>query len=256
MYDAISGRFVSRDPLGFVDGMNTYSSYICLSGTDPSGMDWLDNISDTLDPGGIWDDLLNSEPQSPPFTLGPRPQSGPNARCPSTAEIFARIGMIQRQFIPTLIDAGVPTRYPSMPFQHCVWNCRMTMRLGEEEAERLSLNKENADLAICNLGRYLSNRCFARLGPVAKKFLVGSCCSAFQPADFADNATGRSCGKTTICRLPRAGNAGLDLTCEDCCRSNGVNEETCDGPGTSRPCGPFMPARWEHLNGCRYPQDF
>jgi len=37
MYDAVSGRFVSRDPIGFIDGSSLYSIYTSLGHTDPSG---------------------------------------------------------------------------------------------------------------------------------------------------------------------------------------------------------------------------
>jgi RHS repeat-associated protein len=37
MYDAVAGRFISRDPIGHRDGFNLYRSYFVLNGTDPSG---------------------------------------------------------------------------------------------------------------------------------------------------------------------------------------------------------------------------
>ena len=37
MYDPYSGRFCSRDPIGYVDGQNLYRAYLGLSGTDPTG---------------------------------------------------------------------------------------------------------------------------------------------------------------------------------------------------------------------------
>jgi RHS repeat-associated protein len=37
MYDAVGGRFVSRDPLGYVDGKSLYKIYISLMETDPTG---------------------------------------------------------------------------------------------------------------------------------------------------------------------------------------------------------------------------
>ena len=37
MYDAKLGRFIGRDALGFVDGMNLYAGYFAINGTDPSG---------------------------------------------------------------------------------------------------------------------------------------------------------------------------------------------------------------------------
>jgi len=37
MYSPESGRFVSRDPIGYVDGFSFYRNYFVSSGTDPSG---------------------------------------------------------------------------------------------------------------------------------------------------------------------------------------------------------------------------
>jgi RHS repeat-associated protein len=37
-YSGELGRFVSRDPLMYVDGMSLYSSYFHVNGVDPSGM--------------------------------------------------------------------------------------------------------------------------------------------------------------------------------------------------------------------------
>jgi RHS repeat-associated protein len=39
LYDPIAGRFITRDPLGFVDGMSVYRAYFGLGNIDPSGMD-------------------------------------------------------------------------------------------------------------------------------------------------------------------------------------------------------------------------
>ncbi len=37
-YDPATGGFVSRDPLGYVDGMSLYRGYFAQPGTDPSGL--------------------------------------------------------------------------------------------------------------------------------------------------------------------------------------------------------------------------
>jgi RHS repeat-associated protein len=37
MYDATLGRFLGRDPLGYVDGSNLYAAYFTVSGVDPTG---------------------------------------------------------------------------------------------------------------------------------------------------------------------------------------------------------------------------
>jgi RHS repeat-associated protein len=38
MFDSALGRFIGRDPLGFVDGMSLYGAYFAPNGTDPSGL--------------------------------------------------------------------------------------------------------------------------------------------------------------------------------------------------------------------------
>jgi RHS repeat-associated protein len=44
-YDANEGRFISRDPSGYVDGMNLYSGYFALNSLDPTGTDKLSIIT-------------------------------------------------------------------------------------------------------------------------------------------------------------------------------------------------------------------
>ena len=38
MYDSESGRFCSRDPIGYVDGQNLYEAYFAPDGLDPLGL--------------------------------------------------------------------------------------------------------------------------------------------------------------------------------------------------------------------------
>ena len=40
-YDPQTGEFISRDPLGYVDGMSQYRAYFVPSGVDPSGLDFI-----------------------------------------------------------------------------------------------------------------------------------------------------------------------------------------------------------------------
>ncbi|MBX3416802.1 MAG: RHS repeat-associated core domain-containing protein [Pirellulaceae bacterium] len=56
LYDPIAGRFITRVPLGFVDGMGTYSNYFFISWTDPNGTD----IKDALRAGQELYDILSS----------------------------------------------------------------------------------------------------------------------------------------------------------------------------------------------------
>ena len=39
-YDPATGEFISRDPLGYVDGMSLYRGYFVPGGVDPSGLHW------------------------------------------------------------------------------------------------------------------------------------------------------------------------------------------------------------------------
>ena len=38
-YDPQTGEFISRDPLGYVDGMSLYGGYFVPGNVDPSGRD-------------------------------------------------------------------------------------------------------------------------------------------------------------------------------------------------------------------------
>jgi len=51
MYSPEMGRFVSRDPSGYVDGMNLYRGYFVPNGTDPTGTRWA-RVQGTYDCGG------------------------------------------------------------------------------------------------------------------------------------------------------------------------------------------------------------
>ena len=43
-YDTATGEFISRDPLGYVDGMSLYRAYFAINGVDPQGLfDWVVN---------------------------------------------------------------------------------------------------------------------------------------------------------------------------------------------------------------------
>jgi len=43
MYDSVAGRFCSRDPIGYSDGLNLYRNYFSLAATDPTGLEtWLE----------------------------------------------------------------------------------------------------------------------------------------------------------------------------------------------------------------------
>ena len=56
-YHAQLGRFISRDPLGFVDGMSLYRAYFVPGGVDPKGLQTVASVP-TVPPG----DLLSDNP--------------------------------------------------------------------------------------------------------------------------------------------------------------------------------------------------
>jgi RHS repeat-associated protein len=55
-----AGRFIGRDPLGYVDGMGLYGAYFAIGDTDPSGTR---SICCTFDDGStVWNWTLNAKP--------------------------------------------------------------------------------------------------------------------------------------------------------------------------------------------------
>ncbi len=65
-YDAKRlSRFISKDPLGYPDGMNPFASYFVPNGLDPTGLDWQSWVENSE---GIWihtysDPRWNSSPE-------------------------------------------------------------------------------------------------------------------------------------------------------------------------------------------------
>jgi RHS repeat-associated protein len=47
-YDAAQGRFISRDPLEYVDGMSLYGGYYVPNGLDPEGKKWWEGYFDAI----------------------------------------------------------------------------------------------------------------------------------------------------------------------------------------------------------------
>jgi len=134
--------------------------------------------------------------------------------------------------------------YSNMPFQHCVWNCRMTIMHGESYAIMKSAIKEAADSLWAQMGIELQSAgCWSSLPQAFKDQIGNNARSAMQPADFADNATGRACGMS----FPFSGSIALLASkitkyCECCCDASGVSPSSQEGPGTSRPYGPYAPS--------------
>ena len=127
--------------------------------------------------------------------------------------------------------------------EQLLWNCRMTRVLGEEAAESCSSQKENVDITICDYAKELDgHNCFSKLSQGMQEQLAAYCCSADQPSDYDDNSTGRECGGRYVC-----GKFPFYQSCEGCCNREGLDKNTPEGPGTSRPCSELLPEKWQHL---------
>ena len=66
MYDSASGRFLGRDPIGAIDGLNFYIAYFGLSYMDPSGNEIVTGPFD--DGGGL------ADPNNPIDPIGTKPR--------------------------------------------------------------------------------------------------------------------------------------------------------------------------------------
>lgn len=258
IYNSLSGRFCSRDPIGFRGSEWGLYEFVGSNPTvylDPTGT--IGVASGSCPPGSVFmggpgGGSCVSFPNRPNgferlASQGPRSggRNGSRGNCPTDSEILRQIAEINVVFLNTVLnDLAGKKNYASMPFQHCVWNCRMTLRGNTTEARILSLIKETTDVAICALGKNLSRHCFNQLSSHTQNKIVGYCCSANQPADYTDNATGRGCGNDGKCYYDPS-----EWSCEKCCNAHGITKETNDGPGTARPCGPFMPPWMNGLPG-------
>jgi RHS repeat-associated protein len=204
-YQPRLGRFVGRDPMAYETGDSNAYRYV------------LNAPQNRADPEGLY---IYPIPPSP---------------CPSNASLWLQIGWIYRR----LWRGPFPSPHESMPFQHCIWNCIMTLGYSEAFAIDQSAKKEAIDTAICNLGNAISSRCWRYVSASLKGIFAGHCCSADQPSDYSDNAIGRRCGKEQIrdCESVKS-------FCTSCCTKYGVGPTTPDGPKTARPCGPMFVGRW------------
>ena len=202
---------MQRDPLGYVDGMSVYAGYSILRRE--------------LDPSGTTSMRL---PSKPDISFAANCSRIIAARLPRMLGAYARMW---ESLIHTF-----PLHAQSMPHQHCFWNCRMTRDRGADFAEIQSQWKEELDYLWAEMNRALTlSGCKASMQRIGGPFntfvelLEGHARSAFQPADFQDNATGRKCGD---CEYE-------DLSCIECCTKLGIPPNAGDGPDNGRPWGPF-----------------
>jgi hypothetical protein len=157
--------------------------------------------------------------------------------------LTAEIGTIYAQMDPDCRLGTLP-RSPNMPYQHCLWNCRLTLAKGELFAIKCSDAKELVDLQVCMLIHQVPPMCLTKLSQEFIFNIAGHCCSAYQPSDFKDNAAGRYCG--SLCQsLPWY--VRLVTGCAQCCQAMGVGPNVAEGSGTSRPYGPHCTEAMEEI---------
>jgi RHS repeat-associated protein len=88
-YSGSLGRFVGRDPLGYVDGYSYYSAYFIPNFLDPRGLEWIDRGNNVWEAGADGDSLQDLSQKVIGYTLDwsciwpiqewKNPQNYPNA---------------------------------------------------------------------------------------------------------------------------------------------------------------------------------
>jgi RHS repeat-associated protein len=207
-YTPQTGRWINRDPIEEEGGLNLYG----FVGND--GISHLDQLGHSR-----WEWYYRWKWKS-------------EIRKCATKDALKRVSRAERRLVDTLPD--VYPLHKTNPFQHCVWNCRMTKNVGELYASRKSWYKELLDVAMAQMRDEMIKRgCYNTLSEGARRWVQDHADSAMQPSDFNDNAAGRECGKTV--KSAKA--------CECCCRGKGIDEYTKEGDdeGSKRPFGPFSP---------------
>jgi RHS repeat-associated protein len=245
-YDATGGRFVSCDPLAHTLQIvrigpfrlpaavalavelayDRYAPYVYAKSnpvlfTDATSYGITIHPQTPPNPVGFPPNMPPMPPWMPPIDYKPVPAS---CAC-AASQSFSGAGW---DYVFQLFGLGTT----SYPYQHCLWNCLMVAQCGGgQEALRcasiLAWNKEVLDLV----------RCYLYGG-------AGDCESAFQPADFRDNKTGRgigaSCARnaTRLCPWWQPAASWKESCCIDGCGA-AVPRGTPEGPGTERPYGPL-----------------
>jgi len=203
-YDYYTGRWLTHDPLDYVDSMNLYeyASSNPVITIDPSGS----SIAIII----IWK----------------------VARYCGGIDLLYQARQVKRA-ADNLADLrcarGAGTRGGN-PYKHCVWSCKTAKFWGEEQAKKCGRLKEDLDWAIADFADSITSSCWNRLRRSWRKALAATVCSAYQRSDFRDNAAGIDCGTDSclMCWYWR---------CEDCCeKAKKIGPRTGEG-GTERPWG-------------------
>jgi RHS repeat-associated protein len=214
-YSPEISRWLSRDPIGEMGGLNVYRFVANrpVFDTDSLGMLSTQEIKDAIK------DVSMSLGAALKFSWA-----------------AAQIAETAVPLIPfALFSADIQGTYP---YQHCVSSCRATRTLGREMAEFMGDQKEELDNEVCDLRDIAhSYGIWCEFDATFRKYVHGACNSADQQSDVKDNEIGRQCAE---CRDMDMGWA-VDLLCEECCEDRGVCPDTLEGEAdlaNKRPFGP------------------
>lgn len=176
IYDPATGRWITRDPAGYVDGSNLYR----YGGANPVRF---------VDPMGLEDEPVDKyRDGSPNFNNTER-------------ELWKKLGPLEKLGMKNAFDTAIEsvqdpkydgTRHngPGDAVRHCVWNCEMTRRVNERTAkdfgdahEESSTNDDETKMDLHNneLGRELGKKPKYR-----RKLTKGGCYTR-------EKISGRSC---------------------------------------------------------------
>jgi len=219
------------------------------------GMEWSPNLLRYLTNRGLFDSAIGVGTEDRAVTCCIACWAGDEVDLGSCARLLGDLSDILHQLFNSFLSyplAYYPMYHMENPHQHCVWNCRMTIIMGEEWARDMSYKKEMLDAQI---GRLMVNlmRCgLWRFVPQGlQDLLIGFGQSANQKSDWWDNFVGRQCGSIQRVRVWWGGGGiGSIATalrgCEDCCTNAGSGRRQGEGLGWRRPFGPGWP--WDDHN--------
>jgi len=183
-YQPVTGRWLSMDPLGFVDGPNLYRAYFVRRGVDPAGLYFgIDNwceICKCVGTLGLFKCGEGSSCSTDAFTAADEVSSEPN-----------RGGF------------GVGWNDAKDAFRHCYWACCMSRRLSQSEAILITDIHEvcNPNLPIEHCMDLHNNRIGAQFGQ-------------WQPADckgYCKEAIDNPCGLNGLKLQTKPGCTGTSI---------------------------------------------
>ena len=217
-YDPMAGRWLQFDPIGYKDSMSLYE-YVAS------------NPVNFNDPYGLY------AYEWPPKTMPIEPiEEGICKKIKKRWENKISKGRNKLARYANFL-AATPS-YMNMPFQHCMWNCRLTIDKGRDYAEKMSRLKEEVDELHAKYGIALKEAgCWDTLSRQEKEQIGHAARSAWQPGDHRDNEIGRICGERVD--KDKCDDQYNTEYCMDCCQANGVASTSPEGPGTCREFGKY-----------------